>query len=156
MDNDKKIIDNAYNELSIIITQQQTLQQKVGILMAINVGIFSIFLTSSFAFSFPAWANILLALFTLFPIALNFTILMPDLEPSKNSKYFIDFKDMDPKEIKDYLLKNQDNVFEQIKINSNILKVKYKDFYLSLGVTFFGIPFIAKWLEKKWRKRKDK
>ncbi len=133
--------ENAYDELSIIINHQEILQQKVSVLMAINTGILLLLVNIGLTVGIVWWGYLLIIGYSLIPIFINIKILLPFFNSKSKSKYFFDYADMSLDEIKKYLLEN-DNVFSQIKINSQILKNKYKLFKWSLSITFFFIPLL--------------
>lgn len=138
------MIDNSklYSELQIIINQQSILSQKVGILLAINI--FFIPIISSIPLTTNIYWLFFLLIPTLFSMAINIYILFPKFgnkKVNKKSKYFFDFADMEEKEIEDYITKEND-VNNQIKSNSIILKRKYKYYMHSLSLQFFGMPYL--------------
>lgn len=141
-------IEKEYDELSIIISQQEILQQKVGILMAINTLFIGFILSLSFMFSY--WIFLLL-FFPVLAIMINVYILYPNFSQGRESKYFYDFADMNEKDISKNL--NKENTLNQIKINSKILKNKYISFKWSLILSFFMIPLIFEIINKLRRNK---
>lgn len=145
-------LDSFHNELSIVISQQEILQQKVGILMAINTIVIGVIISLSLKFSY--WILILL-IFQLIAIFINIYIIYPNFRSNNDSKYFYNFSSMDIEEIEKFITSK--NILEQIKVNSKILKNKYNLFRFSLIFSFFGIPLIfeirtlcfKKWIIKR-------
>ena len=131
--------NKAYDELSIIISQQSILSQKVGILLAINTIIISFII--SLAAGIQCWFIILAVIPWFISTIINVYILFPEFETSNNSKYFYDFADMSEIEIEKIINKEQ-NTLSQIKTNSNILKNKYNLYKHSLAISFLFIPYL--------------
>ncbi len=61
---------------------------------------------------------------------------------------FIDFAEMEESEIEKYILKNN-NISNQIKVNSKKLKTKYYRYMHSLSIQFLGLPYILLLFKKK-------
>ena len=131
--------NKAYDELSIIISQQSILSQKVGILFAVNI------IIVGFIISLAAGIQCLWILFAIIPwfvsILINVYILFPKFQSSNNSKYFYNFADMSEIEI-EKIINNEQNTLSQIKTNSSILKNKYNLYKHSLAISFLFIPYL--------------
>jgi hypothetical protein len=73
---------------------------------------------------------------------MNIYILFPNFKSSNDSKYFYDFADKKmPEEEIEKIINNDSNTLKQIKVNSGILKAKYKLYKHSLAISFFLIPY---------------
>ena len=129
---------SLYNELSIIINQQSTLSQKVGILFAINTIIIG------FIASISAGINCWWVMFAIIPwfisTIMNLYILFPNFKSLNDSKYFFDFASMDEDDIK-FSVNDENNTIKQIQMNSKILKNKYNLYKHSLAISFLLIPY---------------
>ncbi len=130
--------NKAYDELSIIISQQSILSQKVGILLAINTIIISFII--SLAAGIQCWWIWFAIIPWCISIIINVKILFPTFQ-SNNSKYFYDYPNMNESEI-NKVINNVDNTLSQIKTNSEILKKKYNLYKHSLAISFLFFPYL--------------
>ncbi len=140
--------EKEHDELALIISQQGILQQKVGVIMAIDT------LFMGLIFSIALALNYYIALLTLFPfiaIMMNVYVLYPNFGKGRKSKYFYDFATMRNSEIRDSI--NNENVLDQIKLNSKLTKEKYNIFKWSLVFSFFFIPLFFELINTLKRRR---
>lgn len=137
--------NNLYNELSIIISQQNILSQKVGILLAINSLFIGFIISISLNYSF--WILFLL-IFPSSSFSINVYILFPNFKSSNNSKYFYDYHKMEISEIEKSINDDQ-NTLHQLMVNSKILNKKYKLYSHSLAINCLFIPYLFLLLNNK-------